>query len=78
MGYWNAGRGGSSLHAESTGLVWGDRPADAMSDALEEVYKAFVEDVGRPPTEAEIRSGLEFSLPYFLSSKGIKREGEEE
>ncbi len=30
MGWWNQGVDGSSLHVESTGLVWGDRPADEV------------------------------------------------
>ena len=62
MGYWNAGKDGSSLHAKDTGLVWGDDPADAFDTALHKIMRAFKRDMDRPPTKDEIRSGLEFAL----------------
>lgn len=51
MGYWGPDN-----------KVWGDRPADAIDKALQEVVRAFAEDIGRLPTKGEIRAGLEFSL----------------
>lgn len=62
MGYWNAGKDGSSLHAKETGLVWGDEPADAFDSALQKITRAFKRDMDRSPTKDEIRSGLEFAL----------------
>jgi hypothetical protein len=40
----------------------GDGPADIMGDAIDQVIAEFTEDMGRAPTKAEIREGLEFSL----------------
>lgn len=62
MGYWNQTREGMSLITKPTGLVWGDAPADAMDKMLTAVVTAFMEDLGRMPTEDEIRAGLEFSM----------------
>lgn len=42
--------------------LWGDGPADAMTDAIDAVVADFRDVVGRPPTREEIRQGLEFEL----------------
>lgn len=62
MGWWNARRNGESLITEETGLVWGDTPADLMDHMLNEISAAFIEELGRPPTNGELRAGLEFAL----------------
>lgn len=65
MGWWNQGSDGSSLHEEDTGLTWGDGPADTFGDALDNVVVQFQSALGRNPTKAELRAGLEFTLgPY--------------
>lgn len=61
MGWWNADEEGHSLIMEETGMVWGDKPADIMSDALEKIYEEFREFVGRNPTESELIGGLRFA-----------------
>ena len=68
MGYWNQSETGASLVMEDTGLVWGDQPADAMDDALDRIIAFFKRDVGRLPTEAEVKAGLMFSLPVALEN----------
>lgn len=62
MGYWRASATGESLQVEDTGLIWGDRPADIMDQAIRDILDVFQEDRDRDPTEAEIRAGLLFSL----------------
>ena len=62
MGYWNQTADGASLQPEPTGLIWGDRPADIFENAVDEVEQAFVADLGRKPTKAEIKAGLKFVL----------------
>lgn len=64
MGYWEQGTQGYSFHDAETDeeMLWGDRPADIVDDALVEIKEAFVRDVERPPTKAEILAGLVFSL----------------
>jgi hypothetical protein len=59
MGYWTGSIFGDT---EGTGLVWGDRPADTMADAVARVVELFEEDLGRKPTKRELREGLEFHL----------------
>lgn len=65
MGYWSTNETGNSLVVENTGMVWGDAPADAMDEAIAVISKAFKNDVGRLPTKAEIRAGLEFALSSY-------------
>lgn len=69
MGYWRAGPDGESLVMEETGIVWGDEPADIMADALEAIVRVFKRDVGRKPTEVELKSGLMFSLGGVLEDE---------
>ena len=66
MGYWNQTEEGDSLVIEDTELVWGDQPADAMGDALDRIIAFFRRDLGRLPTEAEVKAGLLFSLSVSL------------
>lgn len=61
MGYWQQDEDGCSFAMESE-LVWGDAPADIMGGALKRIIAVFKQDMGRPPTEAEVRAGLLFSL----------------
>lgn len=65
MGWWRAGADGSSLHAEETGLVWGDGPADILDDAIGKIIAEFREAYGRKPTRAELEAGLKFSLSIY-------------
>ena len=65
MGWWRAGKDGSSLHLEETGLVWGDGPADIMDDAIEAIVTQFREAYGRKPTRDELEAGLKFSLGAY-------------
>jgi len=65
MGYWK-----SEPHqlASTVHLVdgwtgdWGDQPADVLDDAIARIVEIFESDLGRKPTKAELRAGLEFSL----------------
>lgn len=59
MGYWTGTVVGD---LEGTGLVWGDQPADIIDNAVDEAIAVFQQDVGRMPTKAELREGLEFYL----------------
>jgi hypothetical protein len=61
MGWWNQDNDGHSF-AEGSNMVWGDDPADVIGAALDSISSSFLADVGRLPTKAEIRAGLEFSL----------------
>ncbi len=61
MGYWKQSEEGHSLQICGD-LIWGDQPADIMGAALKEIIAVFQRDKGRPPTEAEIKAGLLFSL----------------
>jgi hypothetical protein len=65
MGWWRAGKDGSSLHAEDTGLVWGDGPADILDDAIEAIVAEFTGAYGRKPTQEELKAGLLFSLSIY-------------
>jgi hypothetical protein len=65
MGWWRAGRDGSSLHAEETGLVWGDGPADILDDAIDRIVAEFQRDYGRKPSRDELEAGLKFSLGTY-------------
>jgi len=67
MGYWAQTRDGGSF-AETSELVWGDAPADIMSQALEDIIKVFIRDKNRIPTEDEIKAGLLFSLHVALAN----------
>ncbi len=65
MGWWRGGMDGSSLHMKETGLVWGDRPADLIDGAIEQIIIAFQEEWDRKPLKQEIISGLLFSLAIY-------------
>lgn len=63
MGYWSQDDEGHSF-AESTtdpGMTWGDTPADIVGDAIEQIKAAFVRDLDRLPTKAEVIAGLQFT-----------------
>ena len=77
MGYWNQTEEGHSLVRENTGLLWGDQPADAMGDALDRIIGFFKRDLGRLPTEAEVKAGLLFSLSVALSSASTNQCGKD-
>ncbi len=52
MGYWE----------NDKGQTWGDGPADIFGEMVDQAIAEFTEDVGRAPTKAELREGLEFHL----------------
>lgn len=58
MGYWQ----GNAIEHDPNGLVWGDQPADIIDDAVSRAIDVFTKDIGRKPTKAELREGLEFYL----------------
>jgi hypothetical protein len=63
MGWWTQNEKGQSFqHAEGDAMFWGDGPADAMDNALEQINAEFERDKGRKPTRDELHAGLEFSL----------------
>lgn len=68
MGWWSTDKRGMSVARVSSDpeMVWGDAPADAMSDALDRIIKEFISDWGRIPTMAELHAGLEFSARVAL------------
>lgn len=66
MGWWRADKEGHSLLLEETGMVWGDRPADLMGDALIEIFRSFLEEWERKPTMDELMGGLIFSARTLL------------
>lgn len=61
MGYWSQDEDGNSFAGDGS-MVWGDAPADIVGDALADIVAVFTADVGRPPTDAELRAGWEFSV----------------
>jgi hypothetical protein len=61
MGWWGASEEGHSLQPDSE-IMWGDAPADILDNALDEIDKAFKSEVGRLPTQTELKSGLLFAL----------------
>lgn len=73
MGYWKQSEQGASLQTEGD-LIWGDQPADIMGDALEKIISVFEQDVGRPPTETEVKAGLLFSLRVALDTAAKREE----
>lgn len=84
MGWWNAGRDGSSLHEKPTGLIWGDGPADIIDQAIDEIISVFRRDWNRDPTLQEMKSGILFSIgrqtpmeweEWLMDSKPWVREG---
>jgi hypothetical protein len=62
MGWWQHGSDGTSLHDEDTGLIWGDRPADAVDEAIDKIVDDFREVWHRDPTYDEMVAGIKFSL----------------
>ena len=58
MGWWNV--------KEEHTLIWGDEPADAMGEALEEIFKIFHREFNRTPTEFELKEGLMFGARPLL------------
>lgn len=69
MGYWNGNEEGHSFCGD---LTWGDRPADIIDEAIDDVIAAFKEDVGREPTKAELMAGFKFSWNPLEELRGIK------
>ena len=69
MGYWEQNEQGVSFAQAKNHekMIWGDQPADIMGNALEEIFSVFQRDKGRPPTEAEVKAGLLFSLRGALN-----------
>lgn len=65
MGYWNADPENATLSPVPAETVWGDLPADVFDEAIRQIVVAFQHDVGRKPTKAELRAGLEFSLGVY-------------
>jgi hypothetical protein len=53
----NAGRADANDHP-----MWGDGPADTFDRAIDLISAEFEQALGRRPTLAELRAGLEFSL----------------
>lgn len=68
MGYWTTNPEGHSFTDNEGGpeMIWGDRPADIIDDALQDIIAAFNEDVGRPPTMEELIAGIQFSARVAL------------
>lgn len=74
MGYWATNAEGHSFTDDESGeMMWGDAPADAMDDALEEIIKAFRADLGRAPSLGELKAGLLFSAQAALDAEQKKR-----
>lgn len=65
MGYWDMGVGGGSFEKsspdEDNQMVWGDQVADIVDGAIDKIKIAFLMDMGRMPSKAEIRNGIMFS-----------------
>lgn len=61
MGWWTQDTEGRSFAANSE-MMWGDGPADVVGAALEAIVADFQRSLQRPPTKAEVRAGIEFSL----------------
>jgi hypothetical protein len=78
MGWWNSTSEGQSLQPESTGIIWGDGPADILGPALasygkkgkvkslikecEKIGKQFEDGLQRPPTKQEMIAGVLFEF----------------
>lgn len=64
MGYWSTNEQGRSFTEADNGeeLVWGDQPADVLDEAIQKIKALFLHDVGRLPSVAEMRAGVEFSF----------------
>lgn len=64
MGWWTQNKKGHSFAENEDGIemVWGDGPADAMDNAIDQIVADFERVEGRRPTKDEMRAGLEFSL----------------
>jgi hypothetical protein len=61
LGWWVQDKDGHSF-ARSGRLLWGDEVADVVDEALARIVEIFSDQIGRPPTGAEIRAGVIFSL----------------
>jgi hypothetical protein len=65
MGYWEQNEQGHSFaerdDADKEPLIWGDQPADAVDNAIQQIVAVFVKDIGRLPSRAEMMAGLTFS-----------------
>lgn len=61
MGWWTQDTEGRSFAADSE-MMWGDGPADVIGAALEAIVQDFQRSLHRPPTKAEVRAGIEFTL----------------
>jgi len=62
MGWWGTNEAGQViLPVADSEMVWGDEPADKFDEALDLIDRAFLREVGRKPTMAEVKAGLLFS-----------------
>lgn len=80
MGWWKQDEQGHSFADAKSGveMAWGDPPADVMSNALDEIVKCFTDPdsgLGRQPTRAEIRAGLEFDLAVRDLPESVPADG---
>lgn len=63
MGWWPQDIEGRSFASDENSIgLWGDGPADAIDNAIVEIYREFNECVGRQPTKQELISGFMFSV----------------
>jgi hypothetical protein len=61
MGWWLTNEEGHSLLEEGE-MIWGDGPADTLSNALDDIVGQFEQKWGRKPSVAEIIAGVRFSM----------------
>ena len=68
MGWWTADAAelrNAGAEDAKTHPMWGDVPADILGNAVDEIVAQFQEDLGRRPTKAELRDGLDFTLGVY-------------
>jgi hypothetical protein len=68
MGWWNQDRNGHSFSGAGD-LVWGDKPADIIDRALDEIVAVFRDEWGRAPTKCELLAGVKFSIGAVLDDE---------
>lgn len=80
VGWWSQNEEGHSFAEADSGeeMLWGDGPADAIDNAIDQIKIEFVRDHGRLPTGAELMAGLTFSTRRALdhlptSTVGVPR-----
>lgn len=64
MGWWSTDESGVSFVGDGE-MMWGDGPADIIDNAIDEIEKAFLEGLGRKPTQDELISGMTFSARVY-------------